>query len=125
MTINNRCANIELTSPVYFTKDATYHIPFLQQVNSKSIMKINFITGIDRGTCGGVLLYRLQRKEHASTSTQLLVIWRCRSDNTYPHVLYSHAWLIEHENTLVLDKDKLKCYVIVNGMQTLIQKHGY
>jgi hypothetical protein len=72
------------------------------------MMKVNFITGVDRNIFGGALLYRLQQKENVSTSTQLLVIWRYRFDNTRLYFLYSHAWLIEHENTLVWDRDKLK-----------------
>jgi hypothetical protein len=108
MTINNQCTSIELSSPVYFTKGATCHIPFLQPVNSKSIMKIKFVTGVDRDTFGGALLYRLQWKGDVPTSTQLLVIWGCRSNKTYFHALYLHVWLIEHENTFVWDKDKLE-----------------
>jgi hypothetical protein len=107
MTIDNDL-NIELTSPVYFARDAMCHIPFPQHVNSKSITKVNFITGVDRDIFNGALLYRLQWKDDASTSTQLLVIWGYRPVMFYSHMLYSHAWLIEHENTLVWDKDKLK-----------------
>jgi hypothetical protein len=66
-------------------------------------MKIKFITGVNRDMLGGALLYRLQQKEDASTNIQLLVIWGCLPDKAY-----SHAWLIEHESTLVWDKDKLK-----------------
>jgi hypothetical protein len=103
MTINNQCSSIELASPVYFVEDETYHISFPQQVSFKSIMKASFGTSMNGGTFGGVLLYRLQRKEDTSTSIQLLVIWRYKSDG-----LYSHTLLIEHESTLVWDKDKLK-----------------
>src|SRR5690606_19019244 len=52
---------------------------------------------------GGALLYRLQQKEAASTCTQLLVIWGCRSDKTYLYAL-----LIEHESELTWNKDMLK-----------------
>jgi hypothetical protein len=115
VTIDSQCYNIELTSPVYFIKDATCHIQFPQRVNSESIMKFNFKTSIDRETFGGVLVYHLQRKKNdkfkgrsntdknTSTSIQLLVIWGYKS-----HKPYSHAWLIEHERTLVWSKDKLK-----------------
>jgi hypothetical protein len=108
MTIGNQCTNIELISPVYFTKDAMCHILFPQHVDFKSITKTNFITGVDRDTFGGALLYCLQRKENTLTSTQLLVIWGCRSNKNSLYTLYSHAWLIEHESVLVWDKDKLK-----------------
>jgi hypothetical protein len=84
------------------------HISFPQQVNPESIMKVNFVTGVDRDRFGGALLYHLQREEDTSISTQLLVIWGCRPNDTYLHTLYPHAWLIEHESTLVWDKDKLK-----------------
>jgi hypothetical protein len=112
MTINNQCPNTELTYPIYFTKDATYHTQFPQQVNSKSIMKVNFITGIDQDTFGGALLYRLQRKENTTTSTQLLVIWGYRSDRTYLHAL-----LVKHESILSWNEDKLKrLYGVYNGL---------
>jgi hypothetical protein len=108
MTIDNQCSDIELTSPVYFTKDITCHIPFPQQVNPKSITKVKFATNVDRNAFGGVLLYRLQRKENPPTNTHLLVIWGYRPPISYSYALYSHAWLIEHESALVWDKDKLK-----------------
>jgi hypothetical protein len=103
MTIDNRCSKTEMISPVYFTKDATRHIQFPQQVSSKGKMKVNFITGVDRGTFGGALLYHLQRKENASMSSQLLVIWGYESDK-----IYLHVWLVERKSTLVWNKDKLK-----------------
>jgi hypothetical protein len=103
VTIDNRCRNIKLTSPVYFIKDTTCHIQFPQQVNFESVIKVNFITSIDRDRFGGVLLYHLQRKEDTSTSVQLLMIWGYNSE-----MLYSKAWLIEHEHALVWNEDKLK-----------------
>jgi hypothetical protein len=103
VTINNQCSNMKLTSPVYFTKNTMSHIQFPQQVDSNSMMKVRFRTGMDQDTFGGVLLYRLQWKDDESTSTQLLVIWGYDS-----YEFYSHVRLIEHESTLVWDKDKLK-----------------
>jgi hypothetical protein len=63
MTIDNQCSNIKLISPVYFTKNAMYHIRFPQQVDHDCIMKANFITDINQNTFGGALLYRLQHEE--------------------------------------------------------------
>jgi hypothetical protein len=103
MTIRNRCSNIELAAPVYFIKNATHHIQFPQQVNSKSKMQTNFRTSIDQDTFGGALMYRIQRKMDTSTSTQLLAIW---GYNTFG--FYLHALLIEHKNTLAWNEDKLK-----------------
>jgi hypothetical protein len=101
MTINNQCSNIELSSPICFTKDARCHEHFPQRVNSESIMKVNFITGVDQDTFGGASLYH-------STNTQLLVIWGGRYGEFHWYALYLHACLIEHEKTLIWDKDKLK-----------------
>jgi hypothetical protein len=84
LTIKNRCTNIELTSPVHFIKGSTRHIRFPQQVNSKSIVQANIITGVNRDTFGGALLYRLQRKENAE------------SDD------------LSHESAFVWNRDKLK-----------------
>jgi hypothetical protein len=103
VTINNQCSDIELTSPIYFIKDATCRVKFTQQVNSESIMNANFVTGIDQDTFGGALLYRLQRKEDTSISARLLVIWKYDSDR-----ICSNALLVELEDTLDWDKDKLK-----------------
>jgi hypothetical protein len=111
MTIHNQCSNIELVSPVYFIKDLARNIQFPQQVNSKSMMKTNFITSADQNTFGGALLYHLRRKEDASISAQLLVIWGRRSDK-----FYLHMCLIEHESAPTWSKNKLeKLYNIYNS----------
>jgi hypothetical protein len=101
--IDNQCTDIELTSPVYFTKDMTCHVQLPQQVDSNSRMKVSFRTSTDRDTFGGALLYRLQRKEDTSIGTQLLVIWGCKHNDIYSYVL-----LIEHESTLIRSEDMLK-----------------
>jgi hypothetical protein len=115
VAINNQCSDIELISPVYFTKDAMCHIQFPQQVNSESRMKANFINGIDQDTFGGALLYHLQRKDNnesdhqsgtdknTSISIQLLVIWRHKLDD-----FYAFALPIEYDATLIWNEDKLK-----------------
>jgi hypothetical protein len=115
VTIDNRCSNIELTSPVYFIKNATYHGHLSQQVDSKSRIKVNFITGIDEDTFGGALLYRLQRKYNNEPdhqfdadkdifiSAQLLVFWRCERAR-----FYSLATLIEHDITFIWNENKLE-----------------
>jgi hypothetical protein len=108
MTIKNQCSNIKLTSPVYFIKDVTCHIQFPQQVNTKSIMRANFMAGVNRDTFGGILLYHLQRKEGASTGAQLLVIWGYRDD-----IHYLDVHIIEYEGTLDCDKLK-KLYNVYN-----------
>jgi hypothetical protein len=111
VTINNRCSNIGLTSPVYFIKNIPHHIQFPQQVNSKSIMKANFTTGVGRDTFGGILLYRLQRKKDTSISTHLLVIWGYKSNEFYLNVL-----LIEYESTLIWNEKKLRgLYEVYNS----------
>jgi hypothetical protein len=103
VTIDNQCSDIELTSPVCFIKDGACHVQFPQRVNPESVMKANFITGMNRDVFGGALLYHLKRKMDASISTQLLVIWGYGS-----YLPYSRALLIEHENTFTWDEDKLK-----------------
>jgi hypothetical protein len=103
LTIDNQCFNIELASPIHFTKDATCYIQLPQQVDPNSKAKVKFKTGINRDTFGGVLLYNMQRKECASINTQLLVIWGWKS-----YRLYSHMYLIEHESIPTWDKDKLE-----------------
>jgi hypothetical protein len=106
LIIENEFSNVELTSPVYFIKDATCHIQLPQQVNPGSTMRINLITGIDQNTLGGVLLYHL-KKEGVSIDAQLLVIWGHNSNG-----LYSDAWLIDNEGAFVWNEDKLKRIII-------------
>jgi hypothetical protein len=113
--INNQCTNIELVPSAHFTKNTARYIHLPQQVNSRSIMKVKFRTDANQDMLGGALLYHLQRKtngesddrsdtdKNTSISTQLLVIWGCKSEK-----FYSHTWLIEHESTLVWDKDRLE-----------------
>jgi hypothetical protein len=109
MIINNQCSNIELTSPVYFTKNTMCYIHLPQKVDSESRIEANFRTSLDRSTFGGALLYHLQRKENnesdkdTSVSTQLLVIWGYNYQG-----VYLHTWLIEHESTLIWNEDKLE-----------------
>jgi hypothetical protein len=52
--------------------------------------------------------WRLPQKTDTSTHTQLLFIWGYRCNIFYPLLVYSQVWLIEHEDTLVWDKDKLR-----------------
>jgi hypothetical protein len=87
----------------YFIKDTTYHIQFPQQVNTNCIMKASLMTGIDRDTFGGALLYHLQRKEDTLISTQLLMLWECKYG-----LIYLDTLLIEHESTFTWNEDKLK-----------------
>jgi hypothetical protein len=103
VTIKNRCPDIKLVSPVCFTKDVTCHMQFLQQVNAECIMKGNFIINIERDTFGGALLYRLRRKDDTLISAKLLIIWGYSSDG-----IYSHAYLIEHESTLIWNEEELE-----------------
>jgi hypothetical protein len=115
VTIDNQCSNIELTPPTHLTKNTTCYIQFPQQMDSKNRVEIDFKTYMYRNIFGGVLLYHLQRKgnseygnradidKDASISTQLLAIWEFRIDR-----FYSHAYLIEHESTLVWNEDMLK-----------------
>jgi hypothetical protein len=115
VTIKNQCTNIELTSPVYFTKGVTRHMRLPQKVDSESRARTSFRTSMYRSTFGGFLLYHLRRKrghksdylfdagKDTSISTQLLAIWEFRIDR-----LYSYACLIKHKNTLVWSEDELE-----------------
>jgi hypothetical protein len=113
VTISNQCSSIELTSSTHLAKNATCYIQFPRQVDFRSKMKINFKIDMYQSIFDGILLCHLQRKENdesnnitakdTAISTQLLVIWEFRIDR-----LYSYAWLIEHESTLIWSEDRLK-----------------
>jgi hypothetical protein len=121
VTINNQCTNIELTSPMHFIEDVTYHGHFPQKVNSES-EKVNFKIGVHQSTLGGALLYHIQRKkndesnnradEDTAISTQLLVIWKFRIDRFYLYV-----YLVDHESTLVWNEEMLKMLYDVYNSQ--------
>jgi hypothetical protein len=115
VTINNQCTSIELIFSACFIKDAACHMQFPRKVNANRIMKANFITGADRDTFGGALLYHLQQKDNTPISIQLLVIWRYNTNR-----LYSNAWLIEHENTLVWNENELeKLYSVYSSLYNI------
>jgi hypothetical protein len=136
LTIDNRRSNMELVSLIYFIKDATCHIQLPQQVDAKSIMKANFVTGVNQNTFGGALLYHLQRKENGESddrsdtdatsikdipiSTQLLVIWGCKFNG-----LYSRVYIIEHDGALTWNENKLKMlYDVYNNQYQMCSRTG-
>jgi hypothetical protein len=105
-------------SPVYFGDNVIWHIPPGQKVYANDVARASFRKDVAKSEFTSVLIYKLQRKGHkykqqfdedstfikdTLTGFQLVVIWRYNSDR-----IYSHAWMIEHDNTFIWNEDRLE-----------------
>jgi hypothetical protein len=121
ITVHNQHPDIELVSSVCFCGGGTYNEYPAKRVNTGTMMKIGFRFGLGK-LSGGILMYEVQRKGDAESDHQsstditsveavedtsktmlLLVVWKIegsRKPKTY-------IILVEHDNGLVLDEDKL------------------
>jgi hypothetical protein len=100
-----------LISPEYFGSDIIWYIPPDQKVNTNTKARAIFGKDETRREFTNALIYRLQRKgslesdvDNTSISHQLLVIWKY--DHRYEY--YIRVLLIKHDNTIILNEDKLK-----------------
>jgi hypothetical protein len=121
MTVYNLYSDIELVSPMYFYNCETYYeYPEIMYIGT--MMKIDFRFDSDQDEPGGILMYKVQRKETTRSDHQfsidaisakvieevtkrirLLVAWKIeRSGKPKVNII-----LVECDNETVLDKDKL------------------
>jgi hypothetical protein len=134
--VHNQCLYFELVSPVYFGDNVIWHIPPDQKVCANDVTKASFGKDAAKSEFTSVLIYKLQRKKHLEsndqsnedsmftkdtlTGFQLVVIWRYNSDR-----IYSHAWLIEHDNTFIWNEDKLeRLYDVYNNQYNASSSMG-
>jgi hypothetical protein len=117
MTVYNRYSDMELASPVYFYNCVTYYEYPVEETNSGTIMRLGFRFDPDQNESNGILMYEVQENarfnhpssvdteaiEDESKMIRLLVIWKMRHSGR-PKV---RIVLVEHDNKLVLDEDKL------------------
>jgi hypothetical protein len=120
MTIHNQYPNIKLASQIYFCSLAKRYEYLVNRTNDGTIMKIGFRFDLNQDEFGGILMYEVQRKgksnQQPSTNTisskavedtskmmRLLVTWRIERSGE----LEVDIMLVEHDNKLVLDRDKL------------------
>jgi hypothetical protein len=117
--IHNKCSNIELVEPVYFSDGATCDIPLDQKIEPNGALKTVFRIKFTRGKFEGAILYRLRKKgansdqqpdtettsngKNQPNRTQLLVGWKLERLQD-PRV---YMLLVEHEEKLVWDGNKL------------------
>jgi hypothetical protein len=119
MTVHNRYPGIELASPVYFCNHGTYYEYFVGTTYND--MKAEFRSDSNQDHPGGILMYEVQRKRNIisdrrfsidaiytkvieeSKTMQLLVIWK----NKRPGEPKIYIMLVEHDNELFLNRDKL------------------
>jgi hypothetical protein len=122
MTIHNRHSGIELVSLAYFCAGGTYYEYPAGKTNIGVMMIFDFRFDPDQDTSGGILIYEIRRKgneisdlqsnvdpiytkaiEEASKMMRLLVIWKTK----HLEEPKANAILVEYDNRLVLDEDKL------------------
>jgi hypothetical protein len=70
ITIRNQYSGLELTSPVYCSKNATCRVSPSQQIVTGSIMEASFGIVTMRKNFKGALLYKLRREHTTETSNQ-------------------------------------------------------
>jgi hypothetical protein len=122
VAVHNHCSDIELSSPVYFCNCETYKGYSVERIDDGAIMKIGFRYGINQEEYGGILIYEVQRKGNIKHDHQLstdatpiktvediykimrlLVTWKI----DFSWNISARILLIEHDNELVLNSDKL------------------
>jgi hypothetical protein len=138
MTIHNQYPNIELASPIYFCNCGTYYEYPVKRMDASTIMTVGFRSNLNQGESSGILMYELRRKssegsdhqsdvdvisakdiEEVLKMTRLLVTWEIK----YLEEPKVDAMLVEYDNGLVLDEDRLaKLYEKVNGMPFEVYK---
>jgi hypothetical protein len=122
VTVHNQYSDIELVSPVYFYNCEMYNEYPVERTDVGAMMKTSFRFGFDQDKPGGILMYEIQRKgniksdhqpgtdttpaeavEDTSKMMRLSMAWKIgRFGELSVHVL-----LVEHDNGLVLDEDRL------------------
>jgi hypothetical protein len=109
LNIHNRCQDINMISPVYFTRGGRWYEEPDQEIGVNAVMRnyLEFYSG--RNILEGALIYKIQREhdesdkftQDESKCIQLLVAWHI--ENTKE--LHVCALLVEHDRKL--DEDKL------------------
>jgi hypothetical protein len=119
VAIHNQHSDIELISPVYFCDSGTYNEYPVERTDASTMIKVGLKFCFDR-LPGGILMYEVQKNtksdHHTNTDTtfteatedtsktmRLLVVWKIK----YSKRLRVHMMLVEHNNKLVLNEDKL------------------
>jgi hypothetical protein len=117
--VHNRCSDFELVYPVHFGHNVIWIRSPGQKVDANAMTEASFGRDVVKDELASALIYKLQRKkylkfnsqsntdsafaEDASTSLQLLVIWRFNANK-----FSVRALLIKHSNTITWNEDTLK-----------------
>jgi hypothetical protein len=112
LNIYNRCLNVGLASPVCITSDELecHRVPDYEACTGGTMRSCFVIKSDDESY--GVLMYKLQRKrthksaeisKDTSSIAQILVVWRISESKE----LYTNVLLVEHDNSLIWNEDKL------------------
>jgi hypothetical protein len=123
VTVYNRYPDIELISPVYLCNCGIYHEYPIERADIGVMVKASFRFGLDQDEPEGILMYEVQRNgnansdhqpntdttstgitEDASKMMRLIVAWKINHSLKFNVRMV----LVEHDNELVLDEDKLE-----------------
>jgi hypothetical protein len=121
VTVYNQYPDIELVSPVCFCNRRKHYEYHVERMDIGTMMKVGFRFEFNK-LSGGILVYKVQKKENTkydyqhntditpteavediSKMMRLLVVWK--GDNHWR--LERRILLVEHDNELVLNEDKL------------------
>jgi hypothetical protein len=122
VTVHNRYPDIELVSPICFYNHEKRYECLIEKTGVGTMMKTSFRIEMNE-LSGGILAYKVQRKgntksdcqpntdttsteaiEDASKIMRLLVTWKENDSRD----LIIRMLLVEHDNELVLNEDKLE-----------------
>jgi hypothetical protein len=140
MMVYNQHPDIELVSPTYFCNRGTYNEYPVEKTDAGTMIKIGFRFGLNK-LSEGVLMYEVRGKgntkfdqqpsadtmstevvEDTSEIMRLLVAWKIER----PRELGVRIVLVEHDNRLVLNEDKLaELYGKVNDLPSEYYGHSW
>jgi hypothetical protein len=139
VTAYNHYPDIELSPPIYFCNHSTYYEYPIERMDDDAMINIGFRFDLDQDEPGGILMYKVQRKRNTESDHQsstditsseavedtsktmlLLVAWKIE----HSEGLGVRILLVEHDNRLVLNEDKLaQLYNKVNDIPSGL--HGW
>jgi hypothetical protein len=116
MTVHNKYPGMKLVSPACFCKHGKRYGYHVKRTHTGAVINIDLRFDFDQDVLEGILMYEVRRKrsaksnhqsskviEEASRMMRLLVTWKIERSRK-PKV---NIMLIEYDNKLVLDEDKL------------------
>jgi hypothetical protein len=112
LNIHHQYKNISLISPIYFIHGGRWDVIPNSEIDVDAVMRNHIELDSDQDIIEGALIYNIQRRhvesdkptQNESKYIQLLVAWRVE----HTKVLHVRTLLVEHDNELDWDEDKLR-----------------